>query len=403
MSQPSAPGDAAGRALRALWLLYGATVVVVALMRIDNNFLIFRHAYGHLMAGLDLYAEYPALHEDQFKYSPTFALLFAPFSVLPVRPALLLWTAVNVLLPAWAMRRLFKDDARAAAVALAVAYLDVLRSAQRAQSTGLVAFCFIATFLAFRRQREPLGGGAVALGGAVKLFPLAGGALAFLYHRPVRAVLWTAVGVVVAALLPFVFLPTDSVLMQYASWKAIVTRDSASHTDVIIPTGAGLYGGVMTQLRIWFGYRGPNWLIQAIGTVILLVPLAVRRGWRDDPAFRLRFLASLMVYAVIFNHQTESPTFVIAMCGIGIWYAASPKTRWHDALMWLSVFVVSVSSTDAVPHRIQDAVFIKYLLKTVPCTFVWLFLQAELLGLLPWARPAAAPSGNAAQSLAHAG
>jgi hypothetical protein len=384
---PDAPrGDAAARTLRGLWLLYGVTIVVVALMRIDNNFLIFRHAYQHLVAGLDLYAEYPALHEDQFKYSPTFALLFAPFSVTPMRVGLFLWTALNIGLPAWGLTRLFKDDTRAAAIALAIAYLDVLRSAQRAQSNGMVAACFIAAFLWLRAERESLGGASIAMGTAVKLFPIAGGALSFLFHRPVRSVLWIGVSVAIALLLPFVFLPTDSVLMQYASWKAIVLRDTSSHMDGVVPTGAGLYGGVMTQFRIWFDYTGPNWPIQAIGTLVLLVPLAVRHTWRDDPAFRLRFLASLMVYAVIFNHQTESPTFVIAMCGIGLWYAASPKTRWHDALMWLSLIVVSVSSTDLVPPRVQDAVFIRYLLKTVPCAFIWVFLQFELLGLTPWTR-----------------
>lgn len=61
------------------WL--GGYVLVVAIAtglcvaKECNNFLIFRAAYSHLVAGRDLYAAYPAEHVDLFEYSPTFALL----------------------------------------------------------------------------------------------------------------------------------------------------------------------------------------------------------------------------------------------------------------------------------------------------------------------------------------
>src|SRR5678816_1138716 len=54
----------------------------------NNNFRIFRAASRHLLAGADLYAAYPAEHFDFYKYSPTFALLFAPFAYVPFVPAL---------------------------------------------------------------------------------------------------------------------------------------------------------------------------------------------------------------------------------------------------------------------------------------------------------------------------
>ena len=61
----------------------------------NNNFRIFRAASRHLFAGSDLYAAYPAEHFDFYKYSPTFALLFAPFAYVPFAPAMLLWNALN--------------------------------------------------------------------------------------------------------------------------------------------------------------------------------------------------------------------------------------------------------------------------------------------------------------------
>src|SRR5436190_183986 len=57
-----------------------ATAVQHGVVSENNNFRIFRAASRHLVAGANLYAAYPAEHFDFFKYSPTFALLFAPLA-----------------------------------------------------------------------------------------------------------------------------------------------------------------------------------------------------------------------------------------------------------------------------------------------------------------------------------
>ena len=96
-----------------------------------------RAALLHLMAGQDLYAAYPALHPDFFKYSPTFAFLFAPFAVLP------LTDRATCCGPAPAHRPCIAGIMRAlppapAGVALALAWLAVVGDLQRAQSNALV-------------------------------------------------------------------------------------------------------------------------------------------------------------------------------------------------------------------------------------------------------------------------
>ena len=66
-----------------VYLVIVAIATGVCVAKECNNFLIFRAAYSHLVAGRDLYIAYTAEHVDLFKYSPTFALLFAPFAWLP--------------------------------------------------------------------------------------------------------------------------------------------------------------------------------------------------------------------------------------------------------------------------------------------------------------------------------
>src|SRR2546430_12969094 len=52
----------------------------------------------NLFAGRDLYAAHPEQHFDFYKYSPTFAVLFAPLAYLPFALTFLCWTLLNGLL-----------------------------------------------------------------------------------------------------------------------------------------------------------------------------------------------------------------------------------------------------------------------------------------------------------------
>jgi len=48
------------------------------------------------------------------------------------------------------------------------------------------------------------------------------------------------------------------------------------------------------------------------------------------------YLASLLVFVVIFNHQAERPSFVIAATGAAIWFVESPRDRLRLALALVS-------------------------------------------------------------------
>ena len=109
------------------------------------------------------------------------------------------------------------------------------------------------------------------------------------------------------------------------SWRAVESVDALS---VGGGGGGGLYGGVMQQLRLIFGVSWPNWPVQLAGTVLLMLPLAKWRNWQFAE-FRMRFLCALLVYMVIFNHQSESPSFVIAVTGIAIWFVITPRSWWR--------------------------------------------------------------------------
>lgn len=376
----------------ARWLpaVYAATVVAIVvhqtLTRVDPNFAIFRASFRHLASGQDLYAAYPGEQVDRFKYSPTFAVLFAPFALLPTTTALLAWDGLNVMLLVYAIRRLL--PAAAASLALALVYLDVVRATERAQSNTIVAALMVLAFIALERREQVRASVSIVAGTAVKLFPIAAVAMAVFHPRRLRMALILVVVALAALALPLLVTTPPALAAQYTSWLRLESIDAHASAD---GGGAGLYGGIMYQVRALLGVTWPNWPIQLVGALMLLLPLARVRSWADAQ-FRLRFLCSLLVFVVIFNHQVESPSFVIAVTGIAIWYTISARTPLDVTLIVLAILIVSVSSTEIVPHWIQRDVFVRYRLKTIPCAIVWLVMQAELLGFRR-----VSPSGNRAE------
>src|SRR2546425_7506173 len=105
--------NSVARPRRLLLALHLASVALVtvqqAVLGRSNNFRVFRSASLNLFAGRDLYAAHPEQHFDFYKYSPTFALLFAPLAYLPFALAFLCWSLLNGLLLWYALDRLLPE------------------------------------------------------------------------------------------------------------------------------------------------------------------------------------------------------------------------------------------------------------------------------------------------------
>ncbi len=354
------------RAFLGLYLVSVALVTVQqGVLKQANNFAVFRTASLNLFAGLDLYAAHPEQHFDYYKYSPTFAFLFAPLAVLPFALALLLWNLLNAMLLYYALAHLLPE--RRATLALALVYVEVLFAMQYSQSNALVTALIVLGFLALERGRQLSASLAIALGACVKIFPVAALALGTFHPRKWRFGL-VFLGVAVGLLaLPLVAVPPHELLAQYRSWQAIEAADTLNRGY-----------SVMEYLYLWFGLDWPNWPVQLAGTAVFLLPVALGPSRWADPDFRRLFLCSLLVYLVLFNHQSERATFVIAYTGIVVWYASSPRTRLRTALMAFAFFVMAVHSLDIVPRSVKNEIFIPYRLKGIPCLIAWVVIQLEL-------------------------
>jgi hypothetical protein len=113
--------------------------------------------------------------------------------------------------------------------------------------------------------------------------------------------------------------------------------------------------------------------------IMMLLPLYRFSKW-GNTNFQLSYLAQLLIGLVIFSTSAESPTYVIAVVGFGIWYVLhAPKPALYMYVLLILVLIFTVfSPTDLFP-KILQAIVIKYALKALPCFLAWLFISYNLL------------------------
>jgi hypothetical protein len=358
------------RLLAGLWIAAVIVVSVQATAHHSNNFEIFRTSWLNLVAGRDLYAASPR-HRDVFLYSPTFALLFAPFAVVPFWLGVVLWNGVNAGALYWGLGRILSPEQ--AFGARAIVFLDTVGNMQNVQSNALVAGLMIIGCAELERRHELRAALALAFGTAIKIFPIA--AAAFAVFRPWRLPRFAASSVIVAVLLiaaPLLFISPTELWRQYHAWMAVQGADEGGYS-------------VMEHLRIWFGGSWANWPVQVAGAAILLSPLIRLSHW-GELRFRLLFLASVLMFCVLFNHGAESPSFVIAVAGVAIWFALAERDRFAWTVLAVVVIGTVLSSSDAMPTALRREILQHYRLKTLPILLVWTLTQAQL-----WRRSESAP------------
>ncbi|MEO8880788.1 MAG: glycosyltransferase family 87 protein [Gemmatimonadaceae bacterium] len=317
-------GPSHERVRTVVYVVLGVILLSVTAQRslfFHPTFPIFRLSFWNLLDGRNLYAGYDL--GDRFKYSPTAALLFGPFALPPFALGLLLWNTLNVVALVYALDRLFsRSDAT---LALVLLIPEIHGAMQRSQSNTLVAALIVLAFVCLERERQVSGYLAIALGAAIKLFPLAALSFAIFHHRRMRAAIVFAACAIFLLLLPLLVTPASTLLAQYRWWYEIESVDAFARGT-----------SVMSLLHRALSVDWPNWPVQLAGLIVLLLPLVHVDRWKD-PGFRVAFLASLLVFVVIFNHQAERPSFVIASTGVAIWFVTTSREPWRMALVLFSL------------------------------------------------------------------
>lgn len=336
-----------------------------------NNFLIFKWSGFNLMNELPLYISNDPLHYDLFKYSPTCALAFLPFNWFPTTIGLFLWNLINMLLPLWALHQIIGLRTKTRNILALFLLAEGVTSLLNSQSNGLVLGLLMMSIGAFQREKTGKAVFLILASGFIKIF----GWIFFLMFliRPKsipKAMLYGVFYSLVLMAIPLLFVSRDYLISEYSWWFVLLGQDSNTYLKL----------SFMGWLQSWFGFVPPKNMLLFIALLLQIIPLwwRIKResSARSITNFSLLYGSSLLVWVVLFNHMSESATYIIAIGGIALFFSAddNPIDR-MTILILLMVFLLTIlGPTDIYPRAIRYWIVETAQLKAFPVLVAYLLM-----------------------------
>lgn len=330
-----------------------------------NNYLIFKYAHLHLINGQSLYTESVPYYWDIYKYTPAFAFLMGAFAYLPDLAGLFGWNLLNVLVLFYGIW-LLPLSTKKKCLLLWFISLELLTTIQGMQSNALMAGLLLMAFHCFENRRLWLAALLITLAAYIKGYAAIGFVLLLFYPGKEKLVIYAALSLFIVFLLPLVAISPVELIHHYRDWFRMMYYDHG------ISYGLSLMG----LIRSWFDIdiKTP---VMITGLLFFLVPL-LRTGQYNDLQYRLKFVAMMFVWLIIFNHKAESQTYIIAVAGAAIWY----HTNQLSSRKWLMLFLfigTCVAHTDMMPMFLKKEFIYPYHIKALPAIVIWCFMMADLL------------------------
>lgn len=362
------------RTLLWLWTLLPIIATVFKLHR-NNNYLIFRGVFWHTVNQTSLYSAYPNEYFDVNHYGPLFALVVAPFAVMPVWLGMLLWNVVLSLCLYVAISRSQLKYKQQIFIYWFCAE-TLLTSLFMQQFNIAIAAIIIASYFLIERERDFWAAFLIVLGTFVKLYGVVGLAFFFFSKHKGRFVLSLLLWAVVLFVAPMLISNADYVIGQYHEWYVTLLEKNGENLQSIAQN-ISLLG--MTRRITGNLLYSDLWLI-APALVLFFIPYFRFSQYRNA-MFRQTYLASVLLFVVLFSTGSESSSYIIAISGACIWYLSAPwqRNRWDVVFMVLVLMISGFGSSDLYPRCIRHDLIQVYSLKALPCTLVWLKLCYEMM------------------------
>lgn len=333
-----------------------------------NNYIIFKQSFFHLLDNVNLYIPYPKEQFDLYKYSPTFALLMAPLAMLPDGLGLSFWNLLNSLVLFFALWKCKAIPEKYKFWAVLFVLVELVTSMQNAQSNALMAGLMIMGFNLLENKKTFWAVLLLSLTVYIKIFGIVAFVLILFYPSRWRAMLYGVFWFAMLAVLPIFVVRSSDLLLQYQYWGVMLQQDHDASLGISV-------AGFLSSVFHWQHIKAA---VLAVGAFLFVLPLVSVKRYQNE-SYRFLYLASVLLWVVIFNHKAESPTFVIAVAGVAVWYFLERHKRFglRHLLLLLVLLFTSLSSTDLFPKVVRLSFIQPYNFKVLPCILVWLWIWLE--------------------------
>jgi hypothetical protein len=363
-----------------LWFVLAALAAIAEIGRNDiNNFLIFKQVFWHTLHQQHLYIAYPAEYFDTNHYGPVFSILIAPFALLPKVIGCFLWCIFNAWVLFYAIEKLSLNKTQRNGILL-ISAIEMMTSIHNVQFNPMLCGWVILTYVLTEKKQYLWATFFIAAGFYVKLYGIIGVAFFWFAEDKIKFVLSFILWLVVLFCLPMLISSPAFIIQSYKDWFDALVEKNALNVDISIENGMQDISLLGMIRRIFSISTLPNFYITIPGGILYALPF-LRFSQYKNAYFKLSYLAFALIGVVIFSSSAESPTYVIAVAGVAIWYViqGSYTSLLNIILLVLTFLLTILSPTDIVPRFLKDDFIIRYSLKALPCFLVWSVLIFQLL------------------------
>jgi hypothetical protein len=334
-----------------------------------NNYLIYKGVFYHTLRKTNLYDFYPTEFADKNHYGIIYSLIIAPFTFLPNAVSIVIYQAIQLYLLNYVIRKLPLSALKQNLLLLFI-LLEALANCQNVQINTFIAFVMVGAYVWIHNKQEMKAAFVTMLGFFVKLYGIVGLGLFFFVKRKPIYILALIGSSIILYLLPLFITNFDFLNQSYLDWFVELQSKNGTNSDLEnIHQNMSAIGFFMKISR----NNTFNILYIVLPAFIFqLLPL-VRYKLFQHQAFQMKYLASLMMFIILFNTATETSTFIIGTTGAGIWWLNN-ETYTSKKILWFMAFVLflgTISTTDLVPKYFNVEVVRKYSLKAFPYLIVW--------------------------------
>ena len=362
------------RTLFWVWMIIAVTGMTRYGHGRENNYLIFKQVFWHVINQLPLYIHYPNEYFDLNLYGPTFSLVIAPFAVLPTWWGMLLWLVALTLLLFVAVRHNVFTQYQQIFIFWFCAH-ELLNGVQMQQFNIAIAAIILLSYLFIEKEKDFWAALFIMLGTFVKIYGIVGLAFFFFSRHKGKLVLSLLFWAVILFIAPMIISSPGYITEQYHDWyETLVVKNGnnmfSQGTNISLLGLVRKISGCATYSDLW---------LIIPGLVAFAFPYLRLKQYSNE-AFRQTLLASTLMFTVLFSTGSENSGYIIAVTGVAIWYTAAPweRSKWDIALMVYVFIFCTMAHSDFMPRFIREEWMRPYGLKALPVVIVWLKLCYEI-------------------------
>lgn len=340
-----------------------------------NNYIIYKHNFLNVIHQHSLFGPEPQYYFDLNHYGPVFALIIAPFALLPDHIGVILWVIFNcwILYQAVMMLPLKKEYCL---IILLLNVNSMIGSSGNVQVNPLIVALVILSYVFIKRKQDFWAALAIVLGTAIKLYGIVGLAFFFFSENKLKLIAGLFIWSAVLFVLPMLISSPHYIIKTYHDWYPDLLAKNAANE--ISDRGNRSVMGMIT--KIFHVGQLSNLVVLAPAMLLMALPYLRIQYWKDT-RYQLLLLASVLIFTVIYSTGSEPPTYIIAFIGVAIWFMVLPRpvSGFEWFLLFFALIITSFSNSDIIPKYIRVHYILPYALIALPCLLIWFKIIYEML------------------------